>query len=60
VRHSPELGRFLVSGTGVPAGRTVLVLPPNRILRFEHVDDFNTVIQVQTRRPCSLCPLWLL
>ena len=47
VRHSPELGRFLVSGTGVPAGRTVLVLPPNRILRFEQVDDFNTVIQVR-------------
>lgn len=51
VRHSQELGRFLVSGTGVPAGHTVLVLPPNRILRFEHVDDFNTVIQARQNRP---------
>ena len=54
VRHSSELGRFLVSGTGVPAGRTVLVLPPNRILRFEHVDDFNTVIQVRMVQTLAL------
>ena len=45
VRESAELGRFLVSCTGVPAGQTVMVLPPNRILRFEDVEDFNTVIQ---------------
>jgi hypothetical protein len=47
VAHSEELGRFLVSTTGVPAGETVMVLPPNLIQSFEDVRDYNTVIQVR-------------
>ncbi len=47
VAQSPELGRYLLSATGVPAGETAMVLPPNRILRFEDVRDYNTVIQAR-------------
>jgi len=46
VEQNEALGRFLVSGTGVPAGETVMVLPPNLIQAFEEVLDYNTVIQV--------------
>jgi hypothetical protein len=47
VAHSEDLGRYLVSGTGVPAGETVMVLPPNLIQAFADVRDYNTVIQVR-------------
>ena len=47
VACSPELGRYLLSASGIPAGETALVLPPNRILRFHECTDFNTVIQVR-------------
>ena len=47
--HSEELGRYLVSTTGVPAGETVMVLPPNLIQSFAEVRDYNTVIQARTR-----------
>ena len=47
--HSEALGRYLVSGTGVPAGETVMVLPPNLIQSFAEVRDYNTVIQVRAR-----------
>ena len=48
VEQNEALGRFLVSGTGVPAGETVMVLPPNLIQAFAEVRDYNTVIQVRT------------
>ena len=47
VEQNEALGRFLVSGTGVPAGETVMVLPPNLIQAFAEVRDYNTVIQVR-------------
>jgi type IV secretory pathway protease TraF len=47
VEQNEALGRFLVSGTGVPAGGTVMVLPPNLIQSFEEVRDYNTVIQAR-------------
>ena len=47
VDQNEALGRFLVSDTGVPAGETVMVLPPNLIQTFEEVRDYNTVIQVR-------------
>jgi type IV secretory pathway protease TraF len=49
VAHSEELGRYLVSATGVPAGETVMVLPPNLIQAFDEVRDYNTVIQARQR-----------
>jgi hypothetical protein len=49
VAHSEELGRYLVSTTGVPAGEMVMVLPPNLIQSFAEVRDYNTVIQARTR-----------
>ena len=48
VAESDELGRYLLSETGVPAGEVVMVLPPNRILAFSEVEDYNTVIQART------------
>ena len=50
VEQNEALGRFLVSETGVPAGETVMVLPPNLIQSFDEVRDYNTVIQVRRRR----------
>jgi len=47
VDQNEALGRFLVAGTGVPAGETVMVLPPNLIQEFAEVSDYNTVIQVR-------------
>ena len=52
VAKNELLGRFLVSGTGVPAGELVMVLPPNLIQSFDEVTDYNTVIQV----PAALLP----
>ena len=51
VAQNAELGRYLVSATGVLVGETVMVLPPNLIQSFAEVKDYNTVIQARPR--CS-------
>lgn len=54
--ESASLGRYLVAGFRIPAGELAMLLPPNRILAFSEVTQFNTVIQARAglRRACGV------
>ena len=45
--RNEALGAYLVAERAVPAGVTVLVLPPNRILRHHEVKDFERILTVR-------------
>jgi SET domain len=47
VATSEELGGYLRSTTGIPAGQLALLLPPNLIQSFSEVTNYNAVIQVR-------------
>ena len=49
VAQNDALGRYLVSGTGVPAGEAVMVLPPNLI---------QSCVRAGARRPRGARAAW--
>lgn len=46
VQYNVEIGNHLVSQCGIPKDCLILLLKPVNILTFEHIADFNRVIQV--------------
>jgi len=51
LRHSAELGGYLVASRIIPPGALVMLLPPNRIQSASEVSEWNSVIQVRAGTP---------
>lgn len=51
LRHSAELGGYLVASRSIAPGALVMLLPPNRIQSASEVSEWNAVIQVRSGPP---------